>query len=113
MQSEMMEFILTRARESFVCSAPTGSGKTVLLELVLLAGLFEIRADEDDDDGRRRRRRTTATRRGGESKNGCNDKVVYLAPLRALVAEKLSDWQNRFGRGTDLDLSFVLQKNKD
>jgi len=108
MQSEMMEFILTRARESFVCSAPTGSGKTVLLELVLLAGLFEIRADEDDDDGRRRRRRTTATRRGGESKNGCNDKVVYLAPLRALVAEKLSDWQNRFGRGTDLDLSFVL-----
>ena len=108
MQSEMMEFILTRARESFVCSAPTGSGKTVLLELALLAGLFEIRADEDDDEGRRRRRRTTATRRGGGSKNGCNDKVVYLAPLRALVAEKLSDWQNRFGRGTDLDLSFVL-----
>ena len=24
------------------------------------------------------------------------------------MAEKLNDWQNRFGRGTEFDLSFVL-----
>ena len=98
MQSEMMEFILTKTEESFVCSAPTGSGKTVLLELAMLTGLFTTNAKRRGAGGRGD---------SGSGRRGCN-KVVYLAPLRALVAEKLNDWQNRFGRGTELDLSFVL-----
>ena len=35
-------------------------------------------------------------------------KVVYLAPLKALVAEKLNDWERRFGNGTRFNLRFVL-----
>ena len=102
MQSEMMEFILTKTEASFVCSAPTGSGKTVLLELAMLTGLFQTTTT----NGARRRRGDEVS--SGSNRRGCNNKVVYLAPLRALVAEKLNDWQNRFGRGTELDLSFVL-----
>ena len=103
MQSEMMEFILTKTEASFVCSAPTGSGKTVLLELAMLAGLFTTTTTTTN--GARRRRGDEGI---GSNRRGCNNKVVYLAPLRALVAEKLNDWQNRFGRGTEFDLSFVL-----
>ena len=98
----MMEFILTKTEASFVCSAPTGSGKTVLLELAMLTGLFQTTTT----NGARRRRGDEVS--SGSNRRGCNNKVVYLAPLRALVAEKLNDWQNRFCRGTELDLSFVL-----
>ena len=39
-QAEMLDFILSSAR-SFVVSAPTGSGKTVLLELAIVQMLMK------------------------------------------------------------------------
>ena len=50
--------------------APTGSGKTVAAELAMLK-VFR------DTPGR---------------------KVVYIAPLKALVRERIADWGHRFGR---------------
>jgi len=78
--------------------APTGSGKTVLMELALIASLG-TRLSEDEkflveND-------MTETTRGKR-------KVVYLAPLRALVSEKLEDWGRRFGPGTRLNLKLAL-----
>ncbi len=48
MQSEMMEFILTKTEASFVCSAPTGSGKTVF---VGTGHVNWIVPDDDDERG--------------------------------------------------------------
>ena len=56
-----------------VVSAPTGSGKTVVLELAM-ARLWAAAAHEDV--------RPTA---------------VYIAPLKALTSERFNDWQPRFG----------------
>eukprot|EP00955_Chlamydomonas_euryale_P105857 365664-Chlamydomonas_euryale.AAC.15 len=63
-----------------VVSAPTGAGKTGVLELALLRMLSK----QLDRGGL-----TLQGRRGGA-------KAVYLAPLRALVQERLGDWRKRF-----------------
>ena len=104
MQREMLEFILTQTETSFVCSAPTGSGKTVLMELALLAGLFTTTTSTTTTTtvGASTTSTTMERRREGRTK------VVYLAPLKALVAEKLNDWERRFGNGTRFNLRFVL-----
>ena len=61
--------------------APTGSGKTVLLELAILQMLLK-RVD----------RNTGAfEHRPGELK------AIYMAPLKALVQEKKEEWISRFG----------------
>jgi len=49
--------------------APTGSGKTIVAELAMLRIFRET-----------------------------NLKVVYIGPLKALVRERLKDWQQRFGK---------------
>ena len=86
-----------------MCSAPTGSGKTVLMELALLAGLFTTTTTTTTTTvGASTTSTTMERRREGRTK------VVYLAPLRALVAEKLNDWERRFGNGTRFNLRFVL-----
>ena len=77
MQSEMMEFILTKTEASFVCSAPTGSGKTVLLELAMLAGLFQTTTTTN---GARRRRGDEGI---GSNRRGCNNKVVYFGAVKS------------------------------
>jgi replicative superfamily II helicase len=66
-----------------VIAAPTGSGKTGVMELAMLR-LYSKLLDAGGN--------WPANRRGGLSK------AVYLAPMRALVQEKLRDFQERFGR---------------
>ncbi|KAF7284822.1 hypothetical protein GWI33_021579 [Rhynchophorus ferrugineus] len=50
--------------------APTGSGKTIVAELCMLR-LFSLNPDQ---------------------------KVVYIAPMKALVRERLLDWQRKFSK---------------
>ena len=76
--------------------APTGSGKTVLSELAMVASL-----------GGRLNASGTGFVDEGSFKNN-RAKVVYLAPLRALVAEKLENWKRRFGPGTAMNLRFAM-----
>lgn len=58
------------ATENVVVSAPTGSGKTVVLELAICK---------------------LALDRGNE-----NFKIVYQAPTKALCAERARDWEKKF-----------------
>ena len=57
--------------DNFVLSAPTGSGKTAVLELAIC-------------------------RLVGRLKDG-NFKIIYQAPTKALCAERFQDWQRKFG----------------
>ena len=66
---------LYRADGNMVIGSPTGSGKTVLMELAMLRVL---------------------QKRGNQP--GSSLKIVYLAPTHALVNEKHLDWQQRFGK---------------
>ncbi|KAI9205269.1 P-loop containing nucleoside triphosphate hydrolase protein, partial [Polychytrium aggregatum] len=52
-------------------TAPTGSGKTVILELAIIAMLVDP--------------------------HGENAKAVYMAPTKALCTEKASEWKEKFG----------------
>ncbi|KAJ3394049.1 Sec63 [Lobulomyces angularis] len=55
---------------NLVVSAPTGSGKTCILELAIAKLLLE--------------------------KNGDSSKVIYIAPTKALCYERAKDWQAKF-----------------
>ena len=56
---------------NFVLSSPTGSGKTVILELAICRAI---------------------------TKNSTNQyKIVYQAPIKALCSERQRDWQKKFG----------------
>ncbi|XP_022644179.1 probable ATP-dependent DNA helicase HFM1 [Varroa destructor] len=68
MQSKCLP-ILWHSSDSLVVAAPTGSGKTVLLELAI------CRAVED---------------------YGSEALAVYIAPTRCLVQQKVSEWRERF-----------------
>lgn len=57
--------------QNLVLSAPTGSGKTVIMELAICHLMHSMR------DG--------------------NYKIVYQAPTKALCSERLADWQAKFG----------------
>jgi superfamily II RNA helicase len=59
---------LAHSDDSIVVSAPTGAGKTCLFEMAM-ARFFS---------------------------STCANKVVYMAPSKALVEERFSDWQERF-----------------
>lgn len=56
--------------ENFVLSAPTGSGKTGVLELAICRLVVTSRSD--------------------------SYKIVYMAPTKSLCAERQRDWQNKF-----------------
>ena len=56
--------------------APTGSGKTIIGEIAML--------------------RLLQTRPGA--------KIVYVAPLKALARERLSDWKRKMGEGLGLSV---------
>lgn len=66
-QKQCLPFLL-RTDENAVISAPTGSGKTTLFELSMIRAL----------------------------EKGLTGKIVYMAPMRALCAEKLSQWKEKF-----------------
>lgn len=59
-----------RTNDNVVISAPTGSGKTAILELAICRLVCS---------------------RGNE-----NFKIVYLSPLKALCSERASDWSKKF-----------------
>ena len=62
--------------------APTGSGKTVLLEMAIIHEL--IKCDKNSGSNQMNQFR--------------NVHVLYLAPLKAIVEEKCGEWQTRFSR---------------
>ncbi|KAI1613005.1 nucleotide-sugar transporter-domain-containing protein [Exophiala viscosa] len=57
--------------DNLVVSAPTGSGKTVIMELAICRIMGESR--------------------------GTDFKVVYQAPTKSLCSERFADWQTKFG----------------
>ncbi|KAK9831896.1 hypothetical protein WJX81_006765 [Elliptochloris bilobata] len=73
---------------NLVVAAPTGSGKTGVMELAIL----RLVARQIDRQGQLR------VRRGAF-------KAVYLAPTRALVQERVRDWQERLGSRLGLSVS--------
>ncbi|XP_047479905.1 probable ATP-dependent DNA helicase HFM1 [Penaeus chinensis] len=62
---------------SLVVSAPTGSGKTVVMELALVRLLMAKATEADAEDV------------------PMPPRVVYMAPMKALVTERYIDWQMR------------------
>ena len=74
-----------------ICAAPTGGGKTVLLELAVLQAL----ARHLEAGG------TRFVHRPGHLK------ALYVAPSRALVQEKVRDWGERFGGALGLSVQEV------
>eukprot|EP00842_Homolaphlyctis_polyrhiza_P005370 jgi/Hompol1/5834/HPOL_004759-RA len=69
-QSECFEQIY-RENSNIVISAPTGCGKTCLMELAILRML--------------------------SMPNGHQYKAVYISPTKALCSERTIDWQRKFG----------------
>lgn len=65
---------------NMVVSAPTGSGKTVIFELCILRLLSRFLSE----DGRLVHTNGTL-------------KTIYIAPSKALVQEKVRDWNQKFG----------------
>ncbi|KXZ47537.1 hypothetical protein GPECTOR_34g696 [Gonium pectorale] len=73
-----------------VVSAPTGSGKTGVMELALLRMLSKHLIPAAGEHGGAVAGGVLRPLRG-------TCKAVYVAPLRALVQERCKDWQARFG----------------
>ncbi|XP_055620096.1 probable ATP-dependent DNA helicase HFM1 [Toxorhynchites rutilus septentrionalis] len=72
-QSMVMDDILYTDK-SLAISAPTGSGKTTVFELAMVRLLMQL------EDG----------------KFSADFKMVYIAPIKALCAEKLVGWKGKF-----------------
>ncbi|KAG6719998.1 hypothetical protein I3842_03G036300 [Carya illinoinensis] len=79
LQSECFP-VCFHSNANMVISAPTGSGKTVIFELCILRLLSKFISKE----GRFVHLKGTL-------------KTVYIAPSKALVQEKLRDWNEKFG----------------
>lgn len=58
------------SNENVVVSAPTGSGKTAILELAVCRLIFSLKGDQY--------------------------KIVYMAPTKSLCSERQRDWQAKF-----------------
>ena len=71
-----------------VVAAPTGSGKTGVMELAILR-LISVYIDQNNQ----------FVLKPGSLK------IVYLAPIRALVQEKVKQWQQSFGNKLGLTCS--------
>jgi len=81
MQSELAP-ILNESQENVVVSAPTGAGKTCIFEIAM--GRLLVTALEE--------------RRRGVQKGGSisrDQKIVYIAPSKALCDERYEDWSQR------------------
>ncbi|XP_064072745.1 probable ATP-dependent DNA helicase HFM1 [Vanessa tameamea] len=74
-QSSVIEDALYTDKSMVVC-APTGSGKTVIFEMAIVHLLMEL-----------------------EDKNYTDDfKIIYMAPVKALCTERLSEWYPKFNK---------------
>ncbi|KAL9715296.1 ATP-dependent DNA helicase MER3 [Leucoagaricus gongylophorus] len=69
MQSQCFDYI-TSSGHDLVVSAPTGSGKTVLFELAIVALLSQPESAQS--------------------------RIVYMAPTKALCSERYRDWVTKF-----------------
>ncbi|ORZ09953.1 hypothetical protein BCR42DRAFT_441510 [Absidia repens] len=76
MQSEAMDQLL-HSNENIVVSAPTGTGKTVLLEMAMIRCLLVYQTQQNYQQG--------------------SIKMIYMAPTKSLCAEKVAHWKNSFG----------------
>ncbi|KAF2003593.1 ATP-dependent DNA helicase MER3 [Amniculicola lignicola CBS 123094] len=69
-QSKCFERVF-KSDDNFVLASPTGSGKTVIMELAICRAMVTIATGQY--------------------------KIVYQAPLKALCSERQRDWQKKFG----------------
>ncbi|EOR01293.1 ATP-dependent DNA helicase MER3 [Wallemia ichthyophaga EXF-994] len=69
--------VAAHSLSNLVVAAPTGCGKTGVLELAIVQMLEQKRCEEPESAAR-------------------NRKAIYLAPTRALCSEKARDWQAKF-----------------
>ncbi|KAM4722895.1 putative ATP-dependent DNA helicase HFM1 [Rhinophrynus dorsalis] len=70
-QSKALDDLLY-SDKNFVICAPTGSGKTVILELAIIRLLMEVPMPWS------------------------NVKIVYMAPIKALCGQRFDDWKKKF-----------------
>jgi replicative superfamily II helicase len=80
---------------SVVVAAPTGAGKTVVMEL----GILRLLTRSISPTGQLQHQPGSL-------------KAVYLAPAKALVQEKAAEWTQRFGRTLNLSIQEVTGKKK-
>jgi ATP-dependent DNA helicase HFM1/MER3 len=109
-QSECFE-ALFRNDHSVIIAAPTGGGKTVALELAILHLLSRYIDPVSGQFHHRPGQLGVLDSNDFESFNACSSiglnrrvlsssgllKVIYLAPAKALVSEKVQEWKARFG----------------
>jgi len=82
-KSEVFECV-AHTDANVVVAAPTGSGKTCVFEMAIIRLLQRQRLEEPSL---------------GTTKNFSKmNKIVYIAPSKALCDERLNDWQGRFIR---------------
>ncbi|CAC9524567.1 putative DEAD/DEAH box helicase-like protein [Leishmania infantum JPCM5] len=93
-QEAVIPALFTNDRNCLV-AAPTGSGKTVLLEVAMLRLFRNVLAPRDDAGAR-------ATEEDGEARS-CSGplqqrkrKAVYICPIKALANEKYEHWRAQF-----------------
>ncbi|CAH2096376.1 unnamed protein product [Euphydryas editha] len=74
-QSSVIEDALYTDKSMVVC-APTGSGKTVVFEMAIVHLLMELEDNNYTDDF----------------------KIIYMAPVKALCTERLTEWYPKFNK---------------
>ncbi|CAH0518314.1 unnamed protein product [Peronospora belbahrii] len=81
--------------------APTGSGKTVCAELAMLRVWKQQNSSENADSNAEGSldADTTQTRR---SRRSYKSLIVYIAPMKALAREKVTEWKARFENNAHL-----------
>ncbi|CAH0585842.1 unnamed protein product [Chrysodeixis includens] len=74
-QSRVIEDAIYSDKSIVVC-APTGSGKTVVFEMAIVQLLMELEDKQYDEDF----------------------KIIYMAPVKALCTERLTEWYPKFNK---------------
>lgn len=93
-QESVIPVLFTNDHNCLV-AAPTGSGKTVLLEVAMLRLFRNVLAPRDDADA-------MATAEDGETRSSSGPlqqrkrKAVYICPIKALANEKYEHWRAQF-----------------
>ncbi|OMH82892.1 Activating signal cointegrator 1 complex subunit 3 [Zancudomyces culisetae] len=85
-QSQVFHSVYYATSENVLVGAPTGSGKTVIAELAIFGSFNKtdiLMAQNVTRDKRKKAKKRL---------------VVYIAPLKALVKERVEDWQGKMKR---------------